>query len=180
MSTDLTRRIDALERSNRRLRASLTAGLLLGGSLILLGAAEGEAPETIELKDGGGKVRISLQMKGDAPALVMYDRHGDPSIELIVGRDGPEFHLRGDHASSRAALTANRDTTSLVLADRNGKTRAELVVDGKPRSELNLLDEQQRRRLAVSYVRGKSPAVSLFDERGKELWPGGGAPKIVR
>lgn len=140
----LARRVEQLERDNRRWRRGATLGLLLlvsGGLLgqapVVPGAAKALEAEQFNLRDGRGNLRGSLGAATDGTAsLVLYNTAGMRQAGLGVLSDGTASLFLGSPAGHTATeLTLYRDgTPSLVVRDRAGKTRVLLgaAADGQP------------------------------------------------
>ena len=92
----LTRRVEQLERDNRRWRRGVALGLLLLGSAGLLGqapivpgAAKAIDAERFNLRDGAGHLRGSLGVTSDGTAsLILYNTAGAHQAGLGVLPDG--------------------------------------------------------------------------------------------
>ena len=124
----LARRVEQLERDNRRWRRGATLGLLLlvsGGLLgqapVVPGAAKALEAERFNLRDGRGNLRGSLGAATDGTAsLVFYNTAGMRQAGLGVLPDGTASLFLGSPAGHTATeLTLYRDgTPSLVVRDR--------------------------------------------------------------
>jgi hypothetical protein len=140
----LSRRVELLERDNRRWRRGASLGLLLFVSVALLGQAPvlPGAPKAIDaerfnLRDGAGNLRGSFGVTSDGTAsLVLYNTAGIHQAGLGVLPDGSASMFLGSPAGRTVAeLTLYRDgAPSLVVRDRAGKTRVLLgtAADGQP------------------------------------------------
>jgi hypothetical protein len=140
----LVRRVERLERDNRRWRRGAVVGLfllagagLLGQAPVVPGAAKALDAERFNLRDTAGHLRGSLGVTTDGTAsLVLYNTAGAHQIGLGVLPDGTASIFLGSAAGRTVTeLTLYRDgTPSLVVRDRAGKTRMLLgaAVDGQP------------------------------------------------
>ena len=140
----LTRRVEELERDNRRLRRLGTymlvgMGTLLGlsASIIVVAARHGMpglVPQVTEsrgflLRDGEGQIRATLGMnKKGAAQLALQDADGRDRLRFSVLADGSSGAAFVDSAgASRIVMGLLPDETStIVLADHAGKTRTVL------------------------------------------------------
>jgi hypothetical protein len=140
----LTRRVEELERDNRRLRRLGTymlvgIGTLLGltTSIIVVAARHGMpgfVPQVTEsrrflLRDADGQVRATLGMnKKGAAQFSLEDAAGHDRVRLSVLDDGSSGVAFVDSAgASRIVMGLLPDQTStIVLADHAGKTRTVL------------------------------------------------------
>ena len=146
----LTRRVEQLERDNRRWRRGVALGLLLLGSAGLLGqapivpgAAKAIDAERFNLRDGAGHLRGSLGVISDGTAsLILYNTAGAHQAGLGVLPDGTASIFLGSPAGRTAAeLTLYRDgAPSLIVRDRAGKTRILLGAAGDGQPFLYFLD----------------------------------------
>lgn len=133
----VTRRLDRLERENRRWRRLALASCLAVASIGLLG--QSVAPparsvgssrviegERFMLRDAGGRVGATLGWEADTPRLVLHDPAGRPRVTLSVGAGGaPGLTLLDtDGQTARAALVVGPDgAPGLALFDPAGKPR---------------------------------------------------------
>jgi hypothetical protein len=154
----LTRRVEELERDNRRLRRLGTymlvgIGTLLGltTSIIVVAARHGMpgfVPQVTEarsfvLRDGDGQIRATLGMnKKGAAQLSLQDAAGRDRVRLSVLDDGSSGVAFVDSAgASRIVMGLLPDQTStIVLADHAGKTRTVLGLSPNGASTLVFAD----------------------------------------
>jgi hypothetical protein len=139
----LARRVERLERENRRWKRAATLGLLLVATAALLGqaappgVAKALEAERINLRDAGGNLRAVLGTSPDgATSLLLYNATGVHQAGLGVLPDGTASIFLGNPAGRTVTeLTLYRDgTPTLLFRDRAGKTRALLgaASDGQP------------------------------------------------
>ncbi len=152
------RRLDALERENRRLKrlgmfTLVAVGVFLGlaAALIAVSARRG-APGTVAdaldarrfvLRGSNGEIRGVLGVAEDGAArFILQDANGQERIRLTVLPDGSPGMAFSDSANhSRAVLGLLPDeSVSLVLADRKGNTRTVLTLGGDESSTLVFAD----------------------------------------
>ena len=96
---DLARRIDALERENRRIKR---LGAIAAGALAAVGLCSMAAPrlcktvwaERFVLNDTGGKTRLTLDAyaQGD-PTIVAQDAQGKTFAKLVLAHENPRLEL---------------------------------------------------------------------------------------
>lgn len=159
----LARRLDRVERENRRLKGAGVVALALVAAMVLMGQATGSKvieAERFVLKDKDGKVRAELGLSGgvfadsrmilkpDAPHLSFYDEKSKPHIRLSFDRHISEL-LLGDkerghvslslHEQGFAGLDLNpmveRKHSISMAAFRSG-TRLSLSTGGKTRVQM--------------------------------------------
>jgi hypothetical protein len=139
----LARRLEKLEKLNRRLRIGVGAVLLVVASLFLMGQAPPQS-KTIEaqefiLRDANNKQRAKLSLVEDTTVLSLYDANENVRARLVAGdRPGLLFFdagRTGPYANVRLALGvgdmgggAGDSGPHFLLFDANGRGRAELFV----------------------------------------------------
>jgi hypothetical protein len=122
---DLLRRLDRLERQNRRLKLAGAAVALLATVGLLMGA-QATFPERIDgreivLRDDHGVKRLMIQMTQGKPQIVIVDSDGTPRMQL--GGELLAFHDRG---TTQATLGTIGGTPILGIHDAQGKRRVSL------------------------------------------------------
>ena len=91
---ELSRRLETLERENRRLRRFGISALAVAGAAGLMSLAGPAICHTVKgerllLTDGRGKARIELDTyRSDTPTISVKDRHGHEVYSLSLGMDG--------------------------------------------------------------------------------------------
>ena len=119
----LARRIERLERQNRRLRIGGAIAALAGAAALCVGAS---APrKTVEsdllvFKDAKGTTRMIVGMADDGPAITMLDDKGKLRANLGVTEKGP----------------------SLDLLDETETPRVQVFIDDKQVPRVNLFDSK--------------------------------------
>ena len=102
-SQDLERRLELLERANRRWRMAFTVAAAVLGCVLLLGAAEPDfirpvvrahrmEADSFLLRDEHGSVRARLENTDGGPVLEFYDDNG--RVSRRIGPSG--FRPLGD------------------------------------------------------------------------------------
>jgi len=172
-------------RQKRRSRWLLGAILVLAGGLVAAGVfktmiipAQAQTAGTakfirarsILVEDENGKLRASLTVDKDGPALRLWNEKGEGGAVLIVGKDGPWLTFY-DEKSPRVLLMVDKGGPWLGLFDENGKTRAWLAVD-KDGPALRLRDENDKLRAWLA-VDKDGPWLTLGDENGKSRFVAG-------
>jgi hypothetical protein len=100
--TELARRLEKLERDNRRLKRSLLGVLVLLAALAGIHATR-PVPDVIkahsfEAVDGSGRVRATISA---SPMVTLYDLHGLPQAEIGYGESYGPMVLLGMHRTSQ-------------------------------------------------------------------------------
>ncbi len=176
-SDTLTKRLDRLERENRRLKI---AGAFLVLALVAVGAMGQMIPRAVSkvveaerfvLRDATGKIMAILGTEPGVPApkLFLYDQNGKTRAMLSVLADGtPGLALFDQNGKGRAGLLLLASgAPGLGLHDQNGKNRLLLSVGADDTPGLALLDQNGKERARLTVVPDGSPSLGLFDQSGK-------------
>lgn len=157
-------RIEALERSNRRLRgAAVVCGMLLVGVLVVGVNTENESDEMIRatgfvLTDAKGEVRgvwgasdgtaalmmtdarsngrLTLSVEADGQSLIMfYDDQNRVRSSWMVANDGDAtFALHDTRGTARLGATVEENGATIQMTERNGIVRTSWSVIDHPLS----------------------------------------------
>ena len=121
----LERRIEKVERENRRLKiAALIAVLGLGGAFSLGAAAN--PPQKLEadkivLRDAEGKTRIVLGIDEEGPGIAFLDAKGKLRMNLGLAKEGPALDLLDAAEHPRATLLLTEDQGPILnFVDKKG------------------------------------------------------------
>ena len=145
---DVAKRLERLEKQNRKLKYAGAAALVLVSAVLLMGQAA-PVPETIEarqfiVRDADGKARAVLGVTEAGGSLGLCDADGNARALLGVTETGPTLWLHDADGTTRALLVAAEAGAVLGLHDPNGTLRAVLTIvkegpglllydaDGKP------------------------------------------------
>ena len=125
---DVLKRLEKLERQNRRLRQTGAAALVVIAALVLMGQTSArrtvEANEFI-LKDTEGRVRGKLTMTENVvPELILFDSSGTDRIRLaanpLIGSTLSLYSMRGKSGPLQDGLKADLNETGLAIFDDEG------------------------------------------------------------
>lgn len=174
----LVRRVDRVERDNRRWKILWSAAIAVPGFVFLLGATASEIPTIVDevrahrfvLVDKDGKIRAGLSAGPDGKAgLALADKDGKIRAGLGVTPDGsPGLALADKNGTRRAGLTVSGDgTVSLDFTDKDGKSRAELAVLDYGSPVLFLRSNDGTPRAMFGFMTDHSPTITLTDKDGK-------------
>lgn len=174
-------RLERLEKQNRSFKQIGTLGLILIGSVLLMGQASPkrtvEANEFV-LKDSSARIRGRLSIKNDGPMLELLGNSGETGAVLAVGADGAGLSLGyGNSRYMPVNLTMGKSGPDLNLNDATGHIHLS-ILSGSP--SLELLDKEGF-ITAIGGTDLKTPAtgethktsaasVVLFDKDKKVLW----------
>lgn len=128
----ILKRLEKLERQNRRMKLAGLGAFVIAGTLLLMGQTRRVHPSTITatgfvLVDAQGRERATLAMYNGGPRLDLYDENGKARAGLTVTSDGPGLGLFDANGKARVGLSAFSDGPGLALFDANGKPRVGLV-----------------------------------------------------
>ncbi len=168
-------RLEASNRSlATNLRRFKFGGLLGAASLAVLfltGAVT--IPPSVEarnfvLRDEAGKVRAALAMRPDgSPGLAFFEKDGRVRLSLDLGPDGPAVNLMNGIGKPHAALAMRKDgTPGLGLFDESGQVRASLDLYRNGLPAVNLYGDQGLLRAALAVRPDGSPGLGLFTAEG--------------
>jgi hypothetical protein len=173
----LSKRIERLERENRRLRQAAFAVLLGIASVFLMGQGKAakvgalnvakalEAGKFI-LKDGRGQKRAELGLFADRPALVFYQGAEQASLSLGAEPDGAGLTLYDGDTRKAAALGVTENGPVLTLYSA-GVKRLNVSVTGLGPA-VGLLGRNSEAKAALGLTADDDPFLHLFGtaERG--------------
>jgi hypothetical protein len=134
-TVDVLKRLERLEKQNRRLKMAAALFMIFMSSLILMSAA-GHKGRTIEarqivLKDDEGNTRAVLGMRSAGPGLTLYGPDGDKVQALLaVLQTGPALGLYDADGTTRVLLGATPKGATVTFNDAEGKLRAEMGFSG--------------------------------------------------
>lgn len=163
-----------LERLERRLALMTAAWILTAAALVLLGpwtpraATQPQVVRTtaVEIVDGSGRIRATLDAVNQKPSLWMYGDDGRRRAGLVVGTGGaPELLLADAQGRPRIALrTGFERAAEIRIADSRGRPRIGLWIGYDDEPGIWLLDELARPRIGMKVLTGGVPRLWLFEE----------------
>jgi hypothetical protein len=183
-STDhlfLVRRLEKLERQNRRFRIGALLVLLMVGSLVVIGARPANViqAEKFVLVDQSGRTLATLGPDANGlPGLSIKDiSTGKERGWLGLWGRGKEVGLglydQNEKERSRLGILAD-GTTRLSISDDSGNLRAWLGQSGNGKeSGVGFYDGNEKERAWIGIAGGTTPRVIFYDAAHKESW---GAP----
>ena len=153
----VVRRLDRVERENRRMKQAGAVALAVIGAVVLMGQAT-KVPKWVEaekfiIRDANGKLRGELGMQGELPGLsLIYNKEmtfnvlvGEKDALLVIEKSRPGMH-------SEVGLYIDDDDSARITVSRKGRGKAVLgsvslettrtgVVEKRPESSLVLIDK---------------------------------------
>lgn len=125
---ELVRRLEELERDNRRLKRFVVAGLAVAAAFCAVYASR-PVPQTItahefDVVDSSGKVRESLYTVGGEPDIDLLDAQGIPRAAMLLDKSGlPLFGLNDAQGTSRVLMSLDGSgSPEIELSDSQGFT----------------------------------------------------------
>ena len=166
---DIERRVERLERENRRLKVAGGAVVAVLLTVALVGAVmPQEIPEIIEARgfrviDADGTMRVLMT----AEAILYSDESG----QLRVGMTADGIGYGDENGEVRVFMNAD----AIAYADENGTLRASMTAEG-----ISYFDENDNGRVQLGRAEIVTPstgaettypaAVVLYDAEGNVIW----------
>jgi hypothetical protein len=145
----LRRRVECLERANRRWQHMVGGVLAALAMLVLVGAAankKAKSPAEVRaqrlvLVDKADKERAELKLvSDDQPTLILADNAATPRLALALSKFGePTLSFADASGTRRLVLSLDLYGTMLRLADDAGNPRATLLVPSTGEPEIALM-----------------------------------------
>jgi len=163
----LVKRVERLERQNRRFRLGGLGVLLAAGSFLLVGAAGPaktvQAENFVLLDDTGKQLAVLHNVPKQGPTLEMHDSiDGKRRLALYVDGDGPGLTMY-DHEGKQRATLEVEDGPFLALEDDADKIRLMLGVQPEERGQ------KPGPFLAMGLLQGVVMRGALLRPEGDEL-----------
>ena len=114
----LSKRLDRLERENRRLKVFGSVALVAVAGALCMGLTAAPSKkleaEVIVVKGPHGKAQMILGVGEEGPALTLVDKDGKLRVNIDVSSDGPGLDLLDAKESPRAQLMVTEDQGPLL------------------------------------------------------------------
>jgi hypothetical protein len=167
----LARRLDMVERENRRLKQAGMVAMAVIAAVMLMGQAMQSKvveAEQFVVRDASGKVHAALgTVNKRAVSLALIDKNGNPRVVLGASSDGSpslSFYDKGVNRRAVLGLRAD-DSPDLALLDKDGKLRARLSLNDEDSATLVFIDSGGK--IGASLIRTR---LAFFDKVGKVIW----------
>jgi hypothetical protein len=152
LNLTLARRIERLERAERRWRTVAATAVLGVAAVVLMG--QKPAPRIVEaerfiLRDAAGRVRAELAVESEQSVALRF-RDPDTMPRLSIGTEN--------------------GASVLVLNEQGGKVRAGLVTLPHGAPALTLYDPNGKNRAELALTREGAPALTILDRDGFLAW----------
>jgi len=171
----LARRVDKVERENRRMKQAGVVALAVIAAVVLMGqatpskvVAKEVVAEKFVLRDASGRAHAVLgTVNKRAVSLALIDKNGKPRVVLGVSSDGSSSLSFYDKDVNRRAVLGLRadDSPDLALLDKDGKLRARLSLNDEGSATLVFTDSGGK--ISASLI---GTRLAFFDRDGKVIW----------
>jgi len=175
----ISKRLDRLEKENRRLKRLGLAALLIAAAAVVMGQSPSrrtvEANEFV-LRDASGSIRATLKMKEGEPLLTLLGSNGKveagPEQIEFEDSDGTNRALLGSHSAIFYQVVGGKTVIvdqgpGLLLSGPDGTTRADFrgMADG---AELVLYGHNSANSMKQVHLSsgGDGPSLTVSDEKG--------------
>ncbi len=169
-----------LQQLERRLAVLSAAWILTVVGVLLLGpwtpraATQPQVVRTtgIEIVDGSGRVRATLDAVNRKPSLWLYGDDGRRRAGLVVGTgDAPELVLADAQGRPRINLrTGFERAAEIRITDSRGRPRIGVWIGYDDEPGIWLLDELARPRIGMKVLTGGVPRLWLFESTGRLMF----------
>ena len=176
----LERRLDRLERQNRRIRTSAIATAI---AAVLLMASMGQSDrrpsaganiveaERFVLRDASGVVRARLSADAQGrTSLTLLDKSERSRVALGIAADGAPILVFGDAdgRTTRMELSVRADGAATIgIGDGKGRFRTTLETNADGSAHVYMIDADGKPRSDFCILADGSPQLSLADADGK-------------
>lgn len=148
----LERRLEGVERENRRLKRAGALALVLIVAMVLMGHVLDEKvveAERFVLLDPNGETRAVLVVTNGGAGLYLYDNKGKLRTGLVGGME---------------------DETGLSLYGSDGKESARLNVYADGRPSMTLLGKEAKPKATLTVLSDDSSHLFISDKDGRVIW----------
>jgi hypothetical protein len=177
----ICKRVERLERENRKLRWCALILLLGVSSVILMGQAKPgnrivEAQKFV-LKDEKGKIRGWMGPYGTGSEIMLGNDNAQPMMRLLVSTDAGNLHFYGSHKGGMTlAVDSGDPSLSIVGADGSGGAAIGFSKDGPAFTVSDgtgfstVIGTTQVKDLSGGTGKTSAASVVLLDKTKKVLW----------
>ncbi len=170
VTDDILRRLERLERDNRRWKRgalALAAGLL--GALVVGFAGPRDVEDVVEAKrfvlrgdDGKEYATLALDQQGNPNLLLRREK-----ASAILTLSGPALHMRGDDGKSSAWIGFDpRGAARMELASEKLRDGIRAVVQPDGSSGVYAVDAEGRERATLEHLSTGTSQLTIRDAKG--------------
>ncbi len=170
--SDLTTRVERLERELRAWRRVALGSVLLGATLVATGwgnpVRELITAKRIELVDEVGRVRLVMSSDYTQPTIALKDESGEQRLKLTLDEaQDPHVELIDEYARTRMDLRQSEELgPAMILRDATGTKRSTLATHPRGTGFV-FFDRAGEMRLGIVVDDNIGPSLHMFDDAGK-------------
>jgi hypothetical protein len=162
-------RLDRLERSNRRLKTTISACFLGAAAMILMGATS-TAPKVIDaekiiLHDSAGNERGQLFASDNAWGLVLFNKNGTRATSLVVSAGLNGVLLCDQNGNVRQTITTNLEQSEWDIFHPGSDSAQFGVIDNGEGTALSFRNRANNPQVELG-ISSKGSALNLSDSNG--------------
>ena len=167
--TEICKRLDSLERSNRMLKSALCVCVCCVLAVLALGATTA-TPKVLEaekiiLRDGAGNERGELFATDASWGLVLFNKNNTKAASLVVGNPFNALILLDQNGNMRQVFASDMDESSMNLFRPGSDSSQFDVTDNAQGTALTLRDRTNKDRITLG-LSPKGAAIGLADTDG--------------
>jgi len=118
------------------------------------------------LEDERGRKRALLAIDKGGVSLALSDENGKLRVLLDVSNNRPGLAVYDENNHPLAVMSSDKGNPSLTLHGKRGIVLS-VAENG---SGLILLDERNKARVGLGFLKDRGPFLEMFDEKGKPFW----------
>jgi hypothetical protein len=174
----LARRLDRVERENRRLKRTGVVALAVIAAVMLMGqATESKVAKVVEaekfvLRDAKGEKSADLEVKSDGSVMLGIGRGPmDGRIVLVAGGEkNPTLSIFGKKQKGQVVMFINSEGNPGLLLQGLLGAMAYLGEEASGSTALRLHGPHMLPRLIIRVEANGVPGIALLDEYAKVIW----------
>ena len=170
--SDLSTRVDRLERELRAWRRLALGSVLVGATLLATGFGKPVRDlvmaKRIELVDEVGRTRILLSADYTLPTIAVLDETGEQRLQLTLDEaQDPHVQLVDQYARTRMDLRQSEELgPALIMKDATGTKRSTLATHPRGTGFV-FFDRMGEMRFGAVVDDNIGPSLHMFDDAGK-------------
>ncbi len=170
-SSEISDRLDRLERSNRNLKTALSGCLCCAVAVMVMGAsATPTTPKVIDaekviLRDAAGNERGQLFASENSWGLVLFNKNGSKAAALVVSPALNAILLSDQNGNVRQTVTSDLNESHWSVFHPGSDTSQFEVVDNAQGTALSFHDKANNPQVELG-VSTKGSALIMSDSQG--------------
>jgi hypothetical protein len=166
--SEISERLDKLERSNRRLEGLLSIVFCCVGAVWVMGAA---VPKVLEaekfvLRDSGGAERGEIFGTETSRGIVFFNKNGERGLALVVNDQMNALILADQNGNLRESMSVEKDKSSLDIYRPGSNTAQFQVIDTAQGTAVTVRDRANVDRVSLGESE-KGAAMTMMDKDGR-------------